>query len=261
MEEFGDRVRWLGVYIAEAHTIDEWPMPCVNSPCRHKQPASIEERLAHAKEFIETVHPPFEVLVDSYVDGWNDPFLKGYDAWPERFYVFQHVPEVNGQPFWNLRWWNTPTALEGHKVDDIRKWLDSNIERPDTGPKPLRRMTSEELRADSNAQQIRKVFGMHDKQGTGMIEKNNMINLLSDLGYLPATCDKAFLEVDFDKSGTISLEEFEAFFAAMHASIQKQLLAQAELSHVGGPVESRVAHTAAEAAQHRDRFTPSKKIL
>lgn len=228
MTEFGDAVRWLGVYIAEAHALDEWPMPCLNSPCRHTQPTCNEERAAHAREFLEDLHPPFDVLVDPYVDGWTDSFLSTFGAWPERFYVFQE----NTRSGWHLRWWNTPTPLDGHRIDDVREWLETNV-NPLSQPPLLRRTTSEQLREETRLAKVRDVFLAQDADGKGFISRDQVRQLIESLGYMKDPLDRVFAEMDVDRSGTINLQEFEAFYSSIHPRLQEELRAQAQLQHVG----------------------------
>lgn len=237
----------MGVYIAEAHTVDEWPMPCVNSPCRHVQPKSIEQRAEHAREFIRDFHPPFKVLLDTYTDGWNDPFLKAYGAWPERFYVFQYCKQDDGAG-WKMRWWNAPDPLEGHRIDDIGEWLRTTVERSDT-PQPVlqRRTTSEALRAEAQLAKVREVFEAYDKEGRGVVDRGQTRTLLRSIGYIPEVFSRLFKELDIDKSGSLNLSEFEALFASIHPRLQEELQATAQLLHVGGPIQPEAA-VAAQAA-------------
>lgn len=245
----------MGVYIAEAHAKDEWPMPCVNSPCRHRQPKSIKQRAEHAKEFIADFRPPFPVFMDSFVDGWTDPFMATFSAWPERFYVFQYSVQSDetdlatragkgnekGKDFngWCLRWWNTPCPEEGHRIDDIREWLNANVSRPVGGAPTLKRTTSEVLREERRLAKVKEVFKAFDVDNTGAISKERMEALFEGLGYLPETLSAVFKEVDLDRSGQISLEEFEAFFRGIHPSLQKELGKQGRLDHVAGPAQPR----------------------
>lgn len=243
MEEWSDCVRWLGVYIAEAHTKDEWPMPCLNSACRHVQPKSIEHRADHAKEFTNTFRPPFPVLMDSFIDSWQDPFLKTFNAWPERFYVFQRFrdPLASSEqpPCWVIRWWNMPSNLEGHKVDDIRDWLDANISRPLEVPPPLVRSTSEALQHEQRLGKVKEAFEALDTENRGVISKEHMAGLFQSLGYLPDTCGALFEEVDIDKSGDINLIELELFFRSVHPLLQKEILKHGLLLDVGGPAQAQ----------------------
>lgn len=244
MKEFGEGVRWLCVYIAEAHTVDEWPMPCVNSPCRHVQPTTLEKRVEHAREFLETFRPPFDVLVDTYVDAWQDPFLKFFSAWPERFYVFQPIDDASG---WRLGWVNQPSELFGHRVDDIREWLEKNVERHVGAPPLLRRTTSVVLAEEARLAKVRQVFEVYEEKGKGYISRENMRNVLKSVGYMPELFRVVFAELDVDKSGTIDLRELEAFFSSVHPRLQQELLEQAQLRQAGGPVEPQpIAQVAAE---------------
>jgi len=243
MEEFGDNVRWMGVYIAEAHTVDEWPMPCVNSPCRHTQPKDIQQRAKHAQEFIKQFHPPFEVLLDTYVDGWNDPFLKRYAAWPERFYVFQQKHFERGPTVaWHVRWANRPDTLEGHRVDDIGLFLRRSVQPgAPLAPPPLVRTTSQALHAEAQHARVKEVFASYDKEGNGTIDRNQTRALLKSIGYIPEIFSRLFLELDIDGSGSLDLKEFEALFNSIHPRLQEELQSTAQLHDVGGPVEPRTA--------------------
>eukprot|EP00440_Ansanella_granifera_P009663 gb/GFBE01010469.1/.p1 GENE.gb/GFBE01010469.1/~~gb/GFBE01010469.1/.p1 ORF type:complete len:272 (+),score=45.38 gb/GFBE01010469.1/:1-816(+) len=258
VEEWGSDVRWLGVYIAEAHTKDEWPMPCVNSPCRHYQPTTIEARAEHAREFIKNFRPPFPVFMDSYVDSWDDPFMSTFSAWPERFYVFQYFsdpdpgsdpgPDAGQEPDktpgdaqpsfrvprtgWYIRWWNMPSPIDGHRIDDIRDWLSAEVKKPSVAPPKLLRTRSEQLQEEQRMARVQEVFKQFDGENRGLIPKEKMEPIFESLGYLPRTTSAAFQEIDIDKSGEINLVEFEAFFRSIHPRLQQELLKQNQLSHV-----------------------------
>lgn len=234
----------MGVYIAEAHTVDEWPMPCVNSPCRHVQPKDINQRAKHAQEFIKQFQPPFEVLLDTYKDSWNDPFLLTFMAWPERFYVFQK----EGPSTWAVRWANTPHPLEGHRIDDVGDFLRGNFVAGVTiPPPPLIRTTSQTLREDAQLARIKEVFASYDKEGIGTIDRNNTRELLKSIGYRPELFSVLFKELDIDRSGVLNLKEFEALFNSIHPRLQEELKNSALLLHEGGPVEP-MHTTVSEAA-------------
>jgi len=214
-------------------------MPCVNTPCKHLQPKSMEQRTEHAKEFIGAFRPPFPVLMDSFVDSWQDPFLRTFSAWPERFYVFQYKKPVVGKDLvgaWFLRWWNMPSHVEGHRIDDIREWLSANVSRPVDVPPPLLRTTSEALQEKSRLDKVKEVFSAFDSEKRGVISREKMEDIFESLGYLPETSSGVFREVDIDRSGEINLEEFEAFFRTVHPRLQQELMKQGQLPHVADPV-------------------------
>lgn len=221
-------------------------MPCVNSPCRHTQPKSIEQRAEHAKEFLRLMQPPFDLFLDTYIDGWLDPFLKMYTAWPERFYVFQPwlhcTPDGTSSTEWRLRWWNQPSHLQGHNLDDLREWLYEHVERPvPAAPPPLERTTSETLREETRTAKLREVFKAHDPEGKNFISSDALQSLLESVGYMPTTLEAILKEVDLDRTKTISLTEFEALFASIHPRIQEELRELAQLQRVGGPLQPRAA--------------------
>lgn len=216
-------------------------MPCVNSPCRHYQPKSNEQRAKHCQEFIDTFRPDFPVLVDTYVDGWVDPFLHTFSAWPERFYIFQYYQEHPSlmEPGWRLRWWNMPHPVEGHRIDDIRGWLEENATRTDGVPPPLTRTTSQVLQEKALTEKVRKIFADLAGEGGLSIGRDNMYVAFERLGYGTETAKAVFEEVDVDHSGHISLEEFEAFYRSIHPRLQLELMKQEDMHHVAGPREVR----------------------
>lgn len=128
------KVRFAYVYIAEAHTVDEWPMPFGNEQCRHSQPKTLEERMRHADEFRRSLvaagagaESSFPIFVDSLDDG----FLNTFAPWPERFYVFAkettapHPGKEGGSSSYcyRLSYISQPDAEDGHRIVDLRKFL------------------------------------------------------------------------------------------------------------------------------------------
>jgi hypothetical protein len=81
---YGERARFLTVYIKEAHPTDEWQME-VNekqSVC-YPQPRSTDARIAIAADFKERFHYGIPLLVDPI----ENPANGVYAAWPERLYI------------------------------------------------------------------------------------------------------------------------------------------------------------------------------
>lgn len=74
-------IRFLCVYIREAHAADVWPIdgPVVN------EPRTSEARVAVAREFARESRLGWTVLVDEVEDG----FLRAFSPWPFRLYVLR----------------------------------------------------------------------------------------------------------------------------------------------------------------------------
>lgn len=74
-------IRFVAIYIAEAHSRDEWPVgntiSCVD------QPKTIEQRLENAKRFRKNFNFEMPMLVDDI----NNTFHHTYGSWPFRFFV------------------------------------------------------------------------------------------------------------------------------------------------------------------------------
>lgn len=222
--EYGDHVCWLGIYVAEAHAVDEWPMPFLTSPCRHEQPKSDEHRRLHAKEFTDTFQPPFDMLVDPVVDGWNDPFLDSYSAWPERFYIFQ--PNLAVPPIWEIRWWDTPSTTQGHRIDDIRGWLEANVET-----EPHQRVLYDQLEEEAWLQKAGEAFSCEAEMqdGVQVLLPLRVPELFESLGYLPhvvATAMEKVAKNEQTKIGEFSAivsSHFENIAAAMRLALREVL--------------------------------------
>lgn len=176
--------------------------------------------------------------MDIYVDGWVDPFLHTFSAWPERFYVFQYHQSEDWSG-WQLRWWNMPHPIEGHRIDDIRDWLELSVPRPVGVPPPLVRTTSQALQEQTQMAKVKEAFDFYDEEKNGVIGRDQMYGLLHRIGFRRDAVKAAFLEVDLDHSGAVDLEEFEAFFRSIQGKLSEQLMKQEKLHHVGGPVERR----------------------
>ena len=99
--KYGDRVRFLTIYIKEAHPEDEWQMDSNEKEgvC-YPQPRTTAQRVAIANDFARRFHYQIPLVVDPIENTAN----AAYAGWPERFYVVdeQGVIVYKGKPgpFW-----------------------------------------------------------------------------------------------------------------------------------------------------------------
>jgi len=77
-------VRFVAVYITEAHAADEWPVGKTISFCN--QPKTMAERLDLAAAFVKKHDYRVPMMVDSMHNSFHDVFA----CWPFRYYVIQH---------------------------------------------------------------------------------------------------------------------------------------------------------------------------
>jgi len=80
MDYYAASVRFVCVYIMEAHASDEWPIGdkvCV------KQHRTQEDRITAAKEFVQKYDYRVPMLVDVMTNEFNNKFA----AWPERWWL------------------------------------------------------------------------------------------------------------------------------------------------------------------------------
>lgn len=73
------------VYIAEAHTEDEWQLPAnlEDGDFCIRQPRTLEERCAAAR----LLTPKLDLSLPVLIDGMDNAAAKVFSAWPERIYV------------------------------------------------------------------------------------------------------------------------------------------------------------------------------
>jgi type I thyroxine 5'-deiodinase len=83
VEDFPE-VNFMTVYIAEAHTTDEWQLPVnVEEGVCYRQPQTINERLEIARDFVQRYNYPTRLVVDNIYNSVEED----YSAYPERLYV------------------------------------------------------------------------------------------------------------------------------------------------------------------------------
>lgn len=83
-EDLQDRVDFHVVYIAEAHSVDEWKLESnENEGIRIKQAISFEDRLAAARLCAEKLR----LTIPTLVDGMDNAAFEQFSAWPERIYI------------------------------------------------------------------------------------------------------------------------------------------------------------------------------
>jgi Iodothyronine deiodinase len=83
-DETSANVRFLLVYVREAHAADEWVMP--DNAARGLvlvQPTTIRERESAARECLGD----FMLSMPTVVDGIDDAVCRTYGGWPDRLYV------------------------------------------------------------------------------------------------------------------------------------------------------------------------------
>jgi len=113
-------VKFLTVYIEEAHAQDEWPIGKTISVC--KQAKTIEQRSEMAKtlerKLCEIQNGGQEVM-EIVLDTMNNDFEKQFAAWPFRFYAIQDnrvvfKPQPKLDPYF------------AYNVEGLKSWMVDN---------------------------------------------------------------------------------------------------------------------------------------
>lgn len=82
--EAGDAVRFLLVYVREAHALDEWVTPDnVHEGISFEQPITVEGRAGAASSMCTTL----DVSIPAVTDTLDDAVSTLWGAWPDRLYV------------------------------------------------------------------------------------------------------------------------------------------------------------------------------
>jgi hypothetical protein len=109
--DYGDRARFLTVYIKEAHPEDEWQMDSneKENVC-YPQPKTLEQRVAIANDFTKRFHYDVPIAVDDM----GNVAEKAYAGWPERLYVIDENGKVafKGKP-----------GPFGYHPEEVDAWL------------------------------------------------------------------------------------------------------------------------------------------
>jgi len=104
-------IRFLAIYIAEAHARDQWPVgktiSCVD------QPTTLEQRLKNAQEFQKN----FNFQMPMLVDNMNNSFHHTYGSWPFRFFVISDGKLIlKAEP---------QQEIFSYNVNEIDHWIDN----------------------------------------------------------------------------------------------------------------------------------------
>eukprot|EP01104_Vermistella_antarctica_P013197 TRINITY_DN3962_c1_g1_i1.p2 TRINITY_DN3962_c1_g1~~TRINITY_DN3962_c1_g1_i1.p2 ORF type:complete len:132 (-),score=25.36 TRINITY_DN3962_c1_g1_i1:203-598(-) len=98
-------------------------------PCKYNQPRDLQQRLAHASDYVRECRDSgsdrdgeqqSKSTRPLLVDGIEDPFLRTYAAWPERFFIIR-----NG----HMELIGTPDENKGHLITEIRQCLIDHGDR------------------------------------------------------------------------------------------------------------------------------------
>jgi len=110
-KKYGDRVRFLTLYIKEAHPLDEWQMDSneKENVC-YPQPKTTAQRVAIANDFVKRFHYDVPLVVDRI----ENPANAVYAGWPERFYIVDEAGVIvyKGKP-----------GPFGFHPDEVEAWL------------------------------------------------------------------------------------------------------------------------------------------
>lgn len=127
-------MQWIIAYIAEAHAIDEWPVPSSRyqpegQAVTVKQTLTTQQRTVQAKEFLSVFG-----LYDKEEDRPTIPSFKVYVAPPERDLGVSFEEIYRPWPFRALcfvgdkaSWFSEPRACE-FRIDELTTWLGVTVE-------------------------------------------------------------------------------------------------------------------------------------
>jgi len=82
---YSDKFRFVGVYIEEAHAVDEWPIS--EAPRDIRQHQSLKERLAACNHLLSENESWLGEEFSFYLDSMDNSFNIRYRSWPFRFWI------------------------------------------------------------------------------------------------------------------------------------------------------------------------------
>lgn len=108
---YGDRARFLTVYIKEAHPEDEWQMTAnEKEDVCYPQPKTLAQRVAIANDFVKRFRYGIPLAVDP-IDNRADAL---YAGWPERLYVVDEKGAIA---------YKGKTGPFGYHPEEVEQWL------------------------------------------------------------------------------------------------------------------------------------------
>ena len=113
--KYGDRARFVTVYIKEAHPLDEWQMTSnEKEDVCYTQPRSLAERVTIANDFVKR----FSYKIPLLVDGMDNAANALYAGWPERFYIVGTDGRIA---------YKGKTGPFGYHPEEVEAWLAANL--------------------------------------------------------------------------------------------------------------------------------------
>jgi len=113
-KKYGERARFVTVYIKEAHPLDEWQMTSnEKEDVCYTQPRSLAERVVIANDFVKRFSYPIPLLVD----GMDNAANALYAGWPERFYIVGTDGQIK---------YKGKTGPFGYHPEEVEAWLAAN---------------------------------------------------------------------------------------------------------------------------------------
>jgi len=122
MDKYGTKVRFVCVYIMEAHASDQWPIGKHSLFQQHK---TTEERTKAARKF----QKDFQYRPELYVDTHDNSFNNLYCAWPERgFIITPDTQEDHSENSWKVSYISDP-QLDGFIdwLTGVTHWLQTGL--------------------------------------------------------------------------------------------------------------------------------------
>ena len=90
-QHFKDHAEFLTVYIREAHPDDGWQVKAnLDQGVCYRQPKTLDQRVAIAKDFCTRFDYPLPVAVDDM----DNAAEQAYAGWPERIYVIDATGKI-----------------------------------------------------------------------------------------------------------------------------------------------------------------------
>lgn len=84
--KYKDKVKFVFIYILEAHAIDEWPIAGINEILL--QHRTLQDRAKAATLFMQTY--PLDSSIELLLDNEFNDFNQTYPSWPFRYWVVQN---------------------------------------------------------------------------------------------------------------------------------------------------------------------------